>query len=481
MEKLFHHGFALIIGVGGDRLSCTVKDAQGLARILVDSSRCAYLPHNVTVLIERQASAARIRHELQRLAHLVAAHRDGSTVLVYFSGHGWQIKSRDEDRYYLIPHGFNPARRKETGISADEFTKLLEYIQAERFLLLLDCCHAGGFELAKSLGMSQTNEALSPEIQRRFVDKKGRAVIASSQKDELSWTGEPYSAFTHALLESLCGKGNAKKDGFVRVADLAMYTRQQVVHNTHDRQHPILDYNHADNFEVAYYGGGSSEEKTLPFVNFAPVRKPEEGIQIDQRWNTGHLVIGQNEGTINYTKGLSPEDVEKILQQAKEVFYGAYSRQETEKRVEQIEHELHECRDPDQLSSALHQLLAVIPIASAAFTLGSLYAHHQNEASSHFMGSHDLQEGCSLSSVDHAVHHDPGELPGEHVAVAESSQETHAHLSHAISDLEDLHAGTDQDQAADAHDALHPDADLVEMDSHDDFHGHGTDGHYGHE
>ncbi|MGD9072745.1 MAG: hypothetical protein PVI69_13345, partial [Desulfobacterales bacterium] len=80
---------------------------------------------------------------------------------------------------------------------------------------------------------------------------EGNAKIASSQEDELSYAGKPYSAFTLALIEALCGQGVAKKDGYVRVADLAPHTREVVPGRTNNKQHPILHFDKADNFAIA--------------------------------------------------------------------------------------------------------------------------------------------------------------------------------------------------------------------------------------
>jgi hypothetical protein len=63
----------------------------------------------------------------------------------------------------------------------------------------------------------------------------------------------------------LAGKGASKEDGYVRVADLALYAREVVPKRTRDRQHPILNFEQADNFVLAYYAGGETEPKGLPF------------------------------------------------------------------------------------------------------------------------------------------------------------------------------------------------------------------------
>ncbi|MBN1261353.1 MAG: zinc ribbon domain-containing protein, partial [Anaerolineae bacterium] len=117
---------------------------------------------------------------------------------------------------------------------------------------------------------------LPPDAQALLSAGRGRVLIASSREDELSYAGRPYSAFTLALVEALCGTGVAKQDGYVRVADLALYAREMVPQRTEQRQHPILHFEHADNFVLAYYAGGDTQPKALPFAG-APRIEPHPG------------------------------------------------------------------------------------------------------------------------------------------------------------------------------------------------------------
>jgi hypothetical protein len=117
---------------------------------------------------------------------------------------------------------------------------------------------------------------LPPETLALLTEGKGRVLIASSKEDELSYAGKPYSAFTLTLMESLSGVGVAKQDGFVRVADVALHAREVVPGRTKGKQHPILHFEHADNFALAYYAGGDTKPKGLPF-NVEPEIEPEPG------------------------------------------------------------------------------------------------------------------------------------------------------------------------------------------------------------
>ena len=105
----------------------------------------------------------------------------------------------------------------------------------------------------------------------------------------MSFGGKPYSAFTLALIEALCGVGVTTQDGHVHVADLARHARGAVPERTGGRQHPILHFEQADDFVLAYYAAGDVQPKGLPFAG-QPEIEPEPGAwrDLDQRDQTVH-------------------------------------------------------------------------------------------------------------------------------------------------------------------------------------------------
>ncbi len=261
MEE-FVTGHAVIVGVGAD-LPSTVADAVGVARILKDPQRCAYPASQVQVLTGEEATRPAVLEALDRLAQ--AADQD-TTAVVYFSGHGYRVSSTMGQAYYLMPFKYDRNRLFETAISGAEFAEKLRAIKARQLLVLLDCCHAAGMGQTSTPGVEMAKAPVPPEAWRVMTEGKGRVLIASSKEDEVSYAGRPYSAFTCALIEALCGQGVAKKDGYVRVTDLAGHTREKVPARTAGKQHPILHFEEADNFVVAYYAGGDIQPKSPPFV-----------------------------------------------------------------------------------------------------------------------------------------------------------------------------------------------------------------------
>ncbi len=260
---VFKNGHALIVGVGDD-LPVTITDAKGIAKNLKDEERCAYPPSQVNLLTGERSDRDSI---IAGLDKLIADCTEESTAVIYFSGHGYEVDSGFGKFYFLMPHGYKVNNLKKTALSGQDFVDKIRDIPAKKKLILLDCCHAGGFsDAAKAPGVPpMTKSPIPPETTAILGEGNGVILIASSKANELSRAGSPYSAFTLALLEALNGVGNAENDGFVRATDLALHAREVVPGRTDDTQHPILKFKAADDFEVAYYAGGDVKPKGLPF------------------------------------------------------------------------------------------------------------------------------------------------------------------------------------------------------------------------
>ena len=254
MPRVFSNGYAVIIGVGAD-LPVTIRDANAIADLILDPTRCAYPKNQVRLLTGEGARRENIITSLNWLAES-AGEKD--TVILYYSGHG--IETPD---FFLVPYGFDRKELEDTAISGKAFTDLLRNIESRKLLVLLDCCHAGG--------QAEVKDAVKSPLPASFMNElrssKGRVIIASSRKDELSWTGRSYSQFTRAILEALAGYGAFEEDGFSRVLDLALYAGRVVPERTGSKQHPIIKVsNLEDNFAIAWYAGGDKTIKPLTWT-----------------------------------------------------------------------------------------------------------------------------------------------------------------------------------------------------------------------
>src|SRR5882724_595307 len=189
MPEHFQSGHALIIGAGGD-LADTVNDATGVAKIFCDQERCGYPENQVVLLTGADASKGRILAELDNLSKV----GEGSTVVVYFSGHGYLTREAPQ-QYYLMPNGYDLGQLENTAIEESQFSEKLYNIKTGRLLILLDCCHAGGVAQVKAppVGGQPAPEmitsSLPPDAFDKFSQGKGRVMVASSTKSELSYAG----------------------------------------------------------------------------------------------------------------------------------------------------------------------------------------------------------------------------------------------------------------------------------------------------
>lgn len=215
------------------------------------------------MLTEAQATRTAILNQLDQLAKQVSAE---STVILYFSGHGVEVDTGIGKQYFPIPYGYDVSNLIATAISDREFMAKIEAIQAQKMLVLLDCCHASGIDnlLEKTPAVKSIKAPLPASAAAVLAKGRGRIITSSCKEHEKSYTGKPYSQFTQALLEALTGAGLSQKDGFVRATDLALYAAKTVPLHTQHQQNPDLHFAQADNFAVAYYAGGGAEPKGLP-------------------------------------------------------------------------------------------------------------------------------------------------------------------------------------------------------------------------
>jgi uncharacterized caspase-like protein len=175
-QTIFSNGYALLIGVGAD-LPVTVKDATALRDVLVNPNRAAYPQEQVKLLTEKNADRPTIIDAFDSLIERVNQNRN-ATVIVYFSGHGVQLKSTNE--YFLVPYGYDGRSRADTAISGLEFTQKIEAIKSRKLVVLLDCCHAGGVPRLKDIDEVFIKSPVPPTLLEALDTGTGRVVIASS-------------------------------------------------------------------------------------------------------------------------------------------------------------------------------------------------------------------------------------------------------------------------------------------------------------
>lgn len=259
MNKTFHNGRALVIGVGkyewlNSLGSSPVSDADDVAKILTSPAHCGYPLSNVQVLRDGEVSRAAILDGLKRLA---ANSQAGDTVIVYFSGHGAQFTTGADSGTYLCAPEFDIYKPLETGIEAEELSELLSQIPVDRLLVLVDACHSGAAASLKGGAENLAKWAFGGPKLQALAQGKGRVIISASGSEESAviLPGHRNSLFTEVLLKGLQGGVDDRSDGLIRVLDVFHYL-SEAVPAAYPKQNPILTTRTQDNFPVSLRKGG---------------------------------------------------------------------------------------------------------------------------------------------------------------------------------------------------------------------------------
>ena len=172
------------------------------------------------VLIDEQASGARIRQELQAMAQRV---RPADLFVLYMAGHG---VSDAQGEYVFLPQDLvyrNSESLTAGGLGGNELRTLLAGIPSSKTVVVLDTCSSGSFGLSgRSLGEKGAIDRLSR--------LSGRVVLAAAgdQRMALESPDNQRGIFTGALMEALAGKADVNGDGQVGVREVADYVEREV-------------------------------------------------------------------------------------------------------------------------------------------------------------------------------------------------------------------------------------------------------------
>ena len=260
--KGFATGHAIVIGIANYRNvnslpEAVLNDARDVAAILTSDTYCGYIHRNVRLLLDENATLPGIRTALDSVAQTCGAD---DSVVIFFSGHGAVLGDPANPTSSLLPVECDGHALDTTSLSETEFSSALRRIPAQRLLVLLDACHAGGAGSFKDQG---TAESLALGYSKSSLDRlaqgTGRVLIASSRVDQTSLVFQKArnSVFTTHLLDALRGRARTSGDGVIRVFEIFNYVSETVKRAAPGRQHPIFKASDLeDNFPVALDRGG---------------------------------------------------------------------------------------------------------------------------------------------------------------------------------------------------------------------------------
>ena len=259
----FGEGWALFIGVndydetrytGEDgnvyyfpKLRYCVKGAREMAAALepMFPKQKVLLDHGVT-------------HDsvYQAITGWLAQAPEGSTVLIYYSGHGSRVKDRNGDEIdgydeTIVPWDYG---KKHQFIVDDEIRRWLSLLKADKVILIFDSCHSGTMErgaFTARLVNTNTRVVEPPLIDGMVNDILPVAgirgtwwkdlVITACKPNESAYESSRLQngALTYYLLQALNGKGDVNGDGWVTAQEAYNYAAERVTLDF-PKQHPQL-------------------------------------------------------------------------------------------------------------------------------------------------------------------------------------------------------------------------------------------------
>ena len=259
----FGEGWALFIGVndydetrytGEDgnvyyfpKLRYCVKGAREMAAALepMFPKQKVLLDHGVT-------------HDsvYQAITGWLAQAPEGSTVLIYYSGHGSRVKDRNGDEIdgydeTIVPWDYG---KKHQFIVDDEIRRWLSLLKADKVILIFDSCHSGTMErgaFTARLVNTNTRVVEPPLIDGMVNDILPAAgirgtwwkdlVITACKPNESAYESSRLQnvALTYYLLQALNGKGDSNGDGWVTAQEAYNYAAERVTLDF-PKQHPQL-------------------------------------------------------------------------------------------------------------------------------------------------------------------------------------------------------------------------------------------------
>ena len=202
------------------------------------------------LLIDEQATAGRIRQELQAMAKRV---RPADLFVLYLAGHG---VSDEKGEYVFLPVDLVYRNRESmaSGLGGEELRTILRLIPSSKIVVVLDTCSSGSFGLSgRSLGEKGAID--------RLARLSGRVVFAAAgdQKMALESPDNQRGIFTGVLLRALAGEADTNRDGQVGVREVAEFVEAEVQRITRQlfgyEQNPMSDLGTAS-FPLSRSGGG---------------------------------------------------------------------------------------------------------------------------------------------------------------------------------------------------------------------------------
>jgi hypothetical protein len=207
-------------------------DATALAEEIERRGRGIFRKIDKQVILDAGATRASIEAALARVA---ASARPGDAFVFYYAGHGVMSEGAagEQPEFHLAPHDVtqlfgNEQMLAERGVSARLLREWCRKIAAQKQLIVLDACQAGGAveTFAALRGVPEEKAIL------QLARSVGIIILAATGTEQVAaeFTKLGHGAFTYALLEGLSGKadGGSSPDGKITVKELEAFLNDMV-------------------------------------------------------------------------------------------------------------------------------------------------------------------------------------------------------------------------------------------------------------
>ena len=220
------NSYAVVIGIEQYRPKLPKADfATHDARIVTDylTKVLGYPEENVILLLNERAARSDFEKYFEKwLRNNV---EPGSTVFVYFSGHGAPNPKTSDA--YLVPYDGDPSFIEETGYSLKRMYAALGKLPSKEVIVALDSCFSGAG--GRSV-LAKGARPLVMSLQSNVALPKNMTVLSASSDDQISSTYDEkgHGLFTYFMLKGMKYEDVVRKDGSLKIDDLYSYLKPQV-------------------------------------------------------------------------------------------------------------------------------------------------------------------------------------------------------------------------------------------------------------